>query len=1761
MAYALVGTIGAVSVGAAVNTAVTPAWGTSENRTANNLLICWVAGSQAATFPTTPSGWSIGVQRAGTSCSSTVYYKVATGADAAPTIAAVSATLWSVQLGEFSGGPSLTPTDQSAGNSGTSSPLVATAGAVDRGTGDLLIGCAGLTYGSSRAPTLTPTFNNATATAVNDGATSRTNHYGFAYGVGTTNASADTFTLTYTTTQVTGAAVGLVSFRLPPSGAVSMSGTAALQVIGPGIQLVQQGPIVTSAAAATSVSPTFNQPTMPGHLLIALVGDYGSTFAATTPTCSDPTWSATDSSYGQVWYKANCGANETLPTWTFRDGTTYIRYTTLLEFAGMATSSPLDQFGLFQQGNVVAGGNWTVACSAADSQAGDLIVSSCQDYGPSASYTQTSSDSYNNAPTAITLGNNDATSTRPHYRFSYGITTTNASADSITHINNQASNSGTAISVVSFKPPPPPSAGSVTTTFTATATGTVVLSATTAATTTFTATAAGSWLINGFNIISQGALYNNTNGIAATSSFTPPVGAMLVVSYIAFAAAAGTTTIADNFGDTGGGTWAPVTGSVLTTASTFGTQYGAWSRLIGTGASAGQVTATLSNFAGGSESMLCVDQVTSSSGALSVPQGNCVTASFVATGSVSLASAPLSSSLVWSAAGCGHTGQTPVVTTSEFTQLDLINGGGGSPQSLSQATAYIATSGPTTTAWSGLNNGQANDLIAVEIAVGLVTVPATGTVSGTFSGTATGTWRLPGTASISGTFTATATGIIQVPGTGSSIGAFAGTAIGTLAATGALITTFTGTATGRVIVAATGSLATTFTGNTTGVWSLPASAGVAGTFTASAAGSVGITGPPPTYASTVLADGPVFYWRLNELTGTTAADATGNGLVGTYGPGVVLDEPPAVQDGTSVFVPQAGDGISVPNFPAAQTYPFSVEMWVNVQYTAYWGTLFAKVTDTGWGTGFGLFSIGDPTFKFWVGGYSVTGVTFSLPMVVAPGTWTHLVATYDGTTGNIYLNGALVNSGPIASTNLSNTASLWFGEDGNGYGWQGLMDEIAFYNFVLSPTRIATHYTVGTTQVIAASLTTSFIASAIGTETSPATGSASTVFVATAVGRVVFPSTAGMAGSFLASATGAWVPMALGSGSVLGTFAASATGVVVFSVPGGLTGIFAATATGTSRLPGTGTAIGTFTASGTGLVTVAATGAMVGTFTASGATTGSGTILGAFAATSVGLVVVPSHATLTGTFAATAAGALAGSGTASGSFTASAQGASTGPGAGTFLGTFTGLATGTMTPVDLGTASLVGNFLGQGTGVVTVSATAAMIGSFLASATGTWRIPATGTATGSFTALATGLVTVASTATALGTFAGFATGSIPGLALGTGAIVGTFSASGTGLVRVPSMANAIGIFAANATSVIIGPFAATGPLVTTFTGSASGISALPGHSSLVSTFTASAAGAINKIGSASLVISFMATATGVVHNLGSGLALGTFVASAAGILDELGSGMVVSAFLATATGVMTDYRPISSLVDNFDSGLDTTVWDVNDPAWGLGGDAIVHVVNGQLNITVGTGGVYGGIQCFEWFNLAGSEVIVQLVDAGNQALLSSHDVWPIWVVDTNGLGFGCEVQNGMMWSGFPAGINGPTFPYDPNVHRWFRIRELDGIFYEEYSPDRVNWTTMFSHANTFGFVTTAVQLSIQAGTPGMTEPQTTAVFDNVNTAQASLSLGRMAGVFRAKAEGFISGPTPSWEYINRSESYNYSDGVLAKTPEAKPVDVSFSDAR
>src|ERR1700677_1778737 len=83
-----------------------------------------------------------------------------------------------------------------------------------------------------------------------------------------------------------------------------------------------------------------------------------------------------------------------------------------------------------------------------------------------------------------------------------------------------------------------------------------------------------------------------------------------------------------------------------------------------------------------------------------------------------------------------------------------------------------------------------------------------------------------------------------------------------------------------------------------------------------------------TYQSTVLADSPTFLWLLNETSGTTAADASGNGNAGAYTGGCTLglSAPSGVTTRAGALARSTGHILNY--FGSFQTN-VSAEVWFN----------------------------------------------------------------------------------------------------------------------------------------------------------------------------------------------------------------------------------------------------------------------------------------------------------------------------------------------------------------------------------------------------------------------------------------------------------------------------------------------------------------------------------------------------------------------------------------------------------------------------------------------------------------------------------------------------------------------------------------------------------------------------------------------------------------------------------------------------------------
>ncbi|MCA9714056.1 MAG: hypothetical protein KC468_05090 [Myxococcales bacterium] len=215
-------------------------------------------------------------------------------------------------------------------------------------------------------------------------------------------------------------------------------------------------------------------------------------------------------------------------------------------------------------------------------------------------------------------------------------------------------------------------------------------------------------------------------------------------------------------------------------------------------------------------------------------------------------------------------------------------------------------------------------------------------------------------------------------------------------------------------------------------------------------------------AAAVLLDGPIAYWRLGELQGMmTAVDEIG-GSDGTY-LDVTLGAPGVSGDGDTAAT-LGGMNLSRVNVPTFDIMPadaLSIELWVN-SAVAGQGTPFSYAVNAQ-NNEVLVYDVND--LQVYIRG-TATGPT---GLDVADGAWHHVVVTWQSVDGDtqIYVDGA-----PVYATTLQTGQTVTPGghlalgheQDGVNSGYDpaqrliGDLDEVALYDFVLTPAQVAGHY-------------------------------------------------------------------------------------------------------------------------------------------------------------------------------------------------------------------------------------------------------------------------------------------------------------------------------------------------------------------------------------------------------------------------------------------------------------------------------------------------------------------------------------------------------------------------------------------------------------------------------------------------------------------------------------------------------------------------------
>ena len=237
----------------------------------------------------------------------------------------------------------------------------------------------------------------------------------------------------------------------------------------------------------------------------------------------------------------------------------------------------------------------------------------------------------------------------------------------------------------------------------------------------------------------------------------------------------------------------------------------------------------------------------------------------------------------------------------------------------------------------------------------------------------------------------------------------------------------------------------------------------------SASGRVAPVDPAPVvpadaYGATVYADSPASYWRLDEATPPVAADASNNGVTGTWFGAPALGQAGALPTGTAATLNGAGDQVASAD-PVPSPSVYSTELWFNTT-TTQGGKLIGFGDQQNGDSGqydkhVYMTNDGTLTFGVWNGQPD----TITSPLAYNDGAWHHMVATQGPAGMSLYVDDKLVGTNPV-TTNQGyggfwrvggDNLNSWPNQPASSY-FAGSVDDVAVYNTVLSAAQVDAHF-------------------------------------------------------------------------------------------------------------------------------------------------------------------------------------------------------------------------------------------------------------------------------------------------------------------------------------------------------------------------------------------------------------------------------------------------------------------------------------------------------------------------------------------------------------------------------------------------------------------------------------------------------------------------------------------------------------------------------
>lgn len=219
--------------------------------------------------------------------------------------------------------------------------------------------------------------------------------------------------------------------------------------------------------------------------------------------------------------------------------------------------------------------------------------------------------------------------------------------------------------------------------------------------------------------------------------------------------------------------------------------------------------------------------------------------------------------------------------------------------------------------------------------------------------------------------------------------------------------------------------------------------------------------PAASYASAVTADAPVSYWRLGETSGTAAADQRAANPGAYAGSPALGSTSLLATDATNKAVTFDGlnDRVGVADSNSLDlTTGITVEAWIKPGLLPAVGNFASVVTKP---EAYSL-QFNGPLLEFTLMQNGTRRRLQAPSGTIVAGRVYHVVATFDGATQRLYVNGAQVASRAQTGAATVTPSVLSIGAwDNASEFFSGVIDDVAVYNKPLSAATAGSHYSAG----------------------------------------------------------------------------------------------------------------------------------------------------------------------------------------------------------------------------------------------------------------------------------------------------------------------------------------------------------------------------------------------------------------------------------------------------------------------------------------------------------------------------------------------------------------------------------------------------------------------------------------------------------------------------------------------------------------------------